>query len=79
MLISKVIQDTLGEMMSDHDVVIKTKERILQCYYWTIINADILEHGKACYKSQLRKKNLVTSPILFTPLLMPTEPNMRVH
>jgi hypothetical protein len=32
-LISKVIQEAQGEMMSEHDGGMKTKERFLQCYY----------------------------------------------
>jgi hypothetical protein len=49
-LISKVIQDTHGKIMSGHDGVMKMKEIILQCYYWLGMDADILEHVKACYK-----------------------------
>ena len=78
-LIQSVITDAHGELMSGHDGVLKTKERILQCYYWPGMDADILAHIKACHKCQLRKKNPVSSPTLLTPLPLPTEPNMRIH
>jgi hypothetical protein len=30
--------------MSGHEGIMQTKERILQCYYWPSVDADILEH-----------------------------------
>ena len=65
--------------MSGHDGVLKTKERILQCYYWPGIDADILAHIKACHKCQRRKNNSVLSTALLMLLPLPTEPNMRIH
>jgi hypothetical protein len=66
-------------MMSGYNGVMKTKERIMQYYYWPGMDTDILQHIQACHKCQLRKKNPVASPTLLTPLPLPTEPNRRIH
>ena len=78
-LIQKVIEDSHGTEMSGHDGTMKTKERIMQCYYWPGMDADIAKHIKSCHKCQIRKKNPVSSPTLLSPLPLPTEPNMRIH
>ncbi len=65
--------------MYGHDGAMKTKERIFQWYYCLGMDADILEHIRACQKYQLRRKNPVMSPTLLTPLHQKTEPNMKVH
>jgi hypothetical protein len=48
-LISKVIQEAHREMMSGHDGVMKTKDTILQSYYWPGMDVDILQHILACH------------------------------
>jgi hypothetical protein len=65
--------------MSSHDGAMKTEKRILQCYFRPGMDADILEHIKACHKFQLQKKNPVSLPTLLAPLPLHTEPNMQVH
>jgi hypothetical protein len=58
--------------------VSKTKERLLQSYYWPNMEKDISEHLQRCDRCQITRKN-VASPELLSPLPQCTEPNQRVH
>jgi len=78
-LVQQVLQDAHGQLLTGHDGIYKTKERIFQCYYWPGMDADIGEHLKSCHKCQLRRKNDAPPPALLTPMPQPSEPNQRVH
>jgi len=75
----QVMQQAHGEELSGHDGVLKTKERILSCYYWNGMDKDINEFIKRCHKCQLRRPNSNHAPALLSPLPQATEPNQRVH
>jgi hypothetical protein len=77
--IVNVLKDAHGHLLSGHDGLLKTKERISQCYYWPGMDKDIQDHLHSCHKCQIRKTNDTPSPTLLTPLPQPTEPNQRVH
>jgi putative transposase len=77
--IESVLKDAHGHLMTGHDGLLKTKERIAQCYYWPGMDKDIQEHLQTCHKCQLRKTADRPPPTLLTPLPQPTEPNQRVH
>lgn len=76
---SQVLQQAHGTLMAGHDGVLKTKERILSCYYWNGMDKDIEEFIKQCHKCQIRKPATLHSPALLTPLPQGTEPNQRIH
>ncbi len=61
-----------------HFGVNKTKQQILQSYYWPNMDKDITEHLQSCDKCQLTKVGKV-QPELLSPLPQCTEPNQRVH
>ena len=65
--------------MGGHDGILKTKERILSCYYWNGMDKDINDFIKKCHKCQVRRPSSNHSPALLTPLPQGTEPNQRVH
>ena len=78
-LIPQVIKEAHGQLLTGHDGVFKTRERILLCYYWPNMDSDIKEHLNACEKCQLRKTHHAEPPLLLTPLPQTSEPNQRVH
>ena len=74
-----MLQDAHGHLLSGHDGIFKTKERLFQCFYWPGMDTDIADHLQHYHKCQIRKKSDKTGPILVMPLPQPTEPNQRVH
>ena len=72
------IKDAHGPPLSGHDGVYKTKERLLQSYWWSGMDKDIDEHIKACHRCQIRKKGPETHSLL-QPMPQTTEPNQRIH
>ena len=77
--VTEVLHEANGHLLTGHDGVYKTKERLFQCYYWPGMDADITEHLKTCRKCQAGKIDHRPAPALLTPLPQPTEPNMRIH
>ena len=78
-LAPQIIKEAHGQAFSGHNGILKTKERILQCYYWYGMDRDIAEHLAACTSCQMRKTHQAPQPLLLTPLPQPTEPNQRIH
>jgi hypothetical protein len=78
-LIPSVLQEAHGHLLTGHDGILKTKERLLNSYYWVGMDRDIHEHLQSCHKCQLRRKDRPPLPNLLTPLPQPTEPNQRIH
>lgn len=72
------IQDSHGPPLSGHDRVYKTKEQLLQSYWWSGMDRDIDEHIKACHRCQIQKKGSETQSIL-QPMLQTTEPKQRIY
>jgi hypothetical protein len=70
---------THGSQLVGHDGIYKTKERLLQCYYWPGMDADIAAHLKSCHRCQLRCTNNHPPPALLSSLPQHTEPNQRIH
>ena len=75
----EVLEQAHGSLMGGHDGILKTKERILSCYYWNGMDKDINDFIKKCHKCQVRRPSSNHSPALLTPLPQGTEPNQRVH
>ena len=78
-LVPQIIKEAHGQVMTGHDGIFKTRERILQCYYWIGMDKDIQEHLAACQRCQMRKAHHAPTPLLLTPLPQTSEPNQRVH
>ncbi len=77
-LIPEILHEAHGHLLAGHFGVTKTKERLLQSYYWPNMERDITEHLRSCDKCQLTKKGKM-APELLSPLPQCTEPNQRVH
>jgi hypothetical protein len=74
-LVPAALSEAHGNQMVSHDGIYKTKERLLQCYYWPGMDADIAAHLKTCHCCQLRRKDDRPPPNLLSALPQPTEPN----
>lgn len=75
----KILAEAHGTLLSGHDGVLKTKERIFSTYYWPGMDKDINEHIQRCHKCQIRRKVSPQTPALLSPLAQCTEPGQRVH
>ena len=73
-----LIQEAHGTMLSGHEGITKTKERLLHSYYWPNMEKDITVHLQTCQKCQVTKKQH-SAPHLLSPLPQCTAPNQRVH
>jgi hypothetical protein len=71
--------DAHGNQLVGHDGIYKMKERLLQCFYWPGMDADIASHLKSCHRCQLRRTDDRPPPALLSSLPQPTEPNQRIH
>ena len=78
-LVPEALSDAHGNLLVGHDGIYKMKERLLQCFYWPGMDADIAAHLKSCHRCQLRRKDDRPPPALLSTLPQPTEPNQRVH
>jgi hypothetical protein len=72
------IKEAHGSLLSGHDGVYKTKERLFQSYFWIAMDKDIDDHIKGCHRCQIRKKNTAL-PSLLEPLAQCTEPNQWIQ
>ena len=73
-LIPSILQEAQGMLLASHDRILKTKERIMQCYFWPRMDADIQEHIQKCHKYQVRRRKFPDVPHLLSPLPQCTEP-----
>ncbi len=70
----EALSDTHGNLLVGHDGIYKTKERLLQCFYWPGMDADIAAHLQTCHRCQLRRTDDRPPPALLSSLPQPTEP-----
>jgi hypothetical protein len=78
MLIQEALAEAHGNLLIGHDGMYKMKERLLQCYYWAGMDADIATHIKSCHCCQMTAKDDCPPPALLSLLPQPSEPNQRV-
>lgn len=78
-LVTEVLHEAHGHLLTGHDGIYKTKERLFQCYYWPGMDASINDHLRTCHRCQAGRTDHRPAPALLTPLPQPTEPNMRIH
>jgi transposase InsO family protein len=74
----QIISEAHGQELSGHFGILKTKEKILDSYFWPNMESDISDHLRRCRRCQMTKPNR-NPPQLLTPLPQCTEPNQRVH
>ena len=77
-LVPQLVEEAHGQILTGHDGISKTKERLLGSYFWPNMDADISAHITSCVKCQARRKT-GTMPHPLTPLTQCTAMNQRVH
>ena len=50
---SDILEEAHGSELAGHFGQLKTKERILQSYFWSGMDGDIEQHIRTCHKCQL--------------------------
>jgi hypothetical protein len=78
-LVTDALTEAHGELLTGHDGIYKTKERLMQCFYWPGMNSDIATHLKSCHRCQLRCCDDCPPRTLLSPLPLPTKPGQLVH
>ena len=78
-LTAALVREAHGQMLTGHDGVFKTRERLLQSYYWPNIDADVIQHIRGCRRCQERRTDDRPQPHLLTPLPQCSAINQRVH
>ena len=75
----EVVQNAHGQLMTGHNGMSKTKERILQSFYWPNMDTWIAAHITSCQTCQTRRVDDRPKTQIVTPLPLCTEPNQRIH
>ena len=78
-MVEAVLEEAHGHLLTGHDGIGKTKERIMQSFWWPQMDKDIIEHLQKCQKCQKRRIDHRAPPQLLSPLPQCTEPNQRIH
>lgn len=78
-LTAALVREAHGQILTGHDGVFKTRERLLQSYYWPNMDADIIQHIRGCRRCQERRIDDRPQPHLLTPLPQCSAINQRVH
>jgi hypothetical protein len=78
-LAGALVQEAHGQLLTGHNGIAKTKERLLSSYYWPNMDATIAEHIKGCRTCQSRRKDDRPQPHILSPLPQCSAPNQRVH
>ena len=78
-LTAALVQEAHGQLLTGHDGVFKTRERLLQSYYWPNMDADVIRHIRGCRRCQERRIDDRPQPHLLTPLPQCSAINQRVH
>jgi hypothetical protein len=73
------LADAHGNQLVGHDGIYKTKECLLQCFYWPGMDADITTHLQSCHRCQLHHTADRPPPALLSSLPQPTEPNQHIQ
>ena len=75
----EILAEAHGFALSGHGGQLKTKERVMQTFYWPGMDFYVQQHIKTCHKCQVRHTDDRPPPVLLTPLPEVHEPNLRVH
>ena len=78
-LVPQLLAETHGNILTGHEGTTKTKERLLQSYFWPAMDKDILQLVAGCKTCQARRTDDKPKPHLLQPLPQCTAMNQRVH
>ena len=74
-----LLAEAHGSLLSGHGGVFKTKQRLLQTYWWPNMDLDISKHIQLCHKCIVTQKETGEAPVIVNTLPQCTAPNQRVH
>ena len=74
----RLICEAHGKILTGHNGIEKTKQRLLTTYYWPNMDADIADHIKTCITCQINDKSK-HKPSKLQSLPVCSAPNQRVH
>jgi len=74
-----ILSHAHGSLLTGHEGIHKTKQRILCNYYWPNIDKDVIDYVESCHKCQLIKHRKFPIQALLKPLPQCSEINQRVH
>jgi hypothetical protein len=77
--VDQLVHEAHSSPLAGHEGVTKTKEHLLQSYFWQNMDSDISLHVQAYHRCQACRKNIKSPPKLLTPLLQCTAMNQRCH
>ena len=78
-LTEQLVKEAHGTLLTGHNGITKTKERILESYYWPSMEAEITAHIQSCVNCQSHRKDDRPKPHFLSPLPQCSTPNQRVH
>ena len=78
-LTGALVQEAHGQLLTGHNGIAKTKERLLTSYYWPNMDATIADHVNSCQTCQSRRRDGRTQPHILSPLPQCSAPNQRCH
>jgi Integrase zinc binding domain/Integrase core domain len=78
-LTEQLVREAHGSLLTGHNGITKTKERLLESYYWPSMEHEITAHIKSCENCQSHRKDDRPKPNFLSPLPQCSAPNQRVH
>ena len=78
-IVKQLISEVHGNIMYGHEGQYKTKERIIQSYWWPGMDQSINDHLQRCETCQKTKKPKQATTNFVSPLPQCTMPNQRIH
>ena len=78
-LTNQLTSEVHGKVMYGHEGQFKTKERIMQSYWWPRMDKHINDHLQLCQKCQKTKKEKSATTSFVSPLPQCTMPNQRIY
>jgi len=78
-LATALVQEAHGQLLTGHNGIAQTKERLLQSYYWPNMDVDVARHIASCQTCQSRRVDDRPPPDLLSPLPQCTAMGQRVH
>ena len=78
-IVKQLMSEVHGNIMYGHEGQYKTKERIIQSYWWPGMDNSINRHLKSCDRCQKTKKEKRQTTNFVSPLPQCTMPSQRIH
>jgi hypothetical protein len=78
-LADDLIHNNNNALLSGHEGITGTKERLLQSYFWPNMEDKIMQHVTACHRCRIRRTTDRPRPPLLTSMPQCTSLNQHIH